>query len=291
MKIAPNAAFGISLKREPILSLLRDFLILTGIHSLCLTINKEISISLPDSLGEFCALLRQDPRMEACCNQCDSVAIAHVESSGEVYRYHCHAGLCEAIVPLFDGDLLLGYLMMGQVLDHEPTGHSWHHLRSRLDMPDDRVDALRSAYFRLPSMTEEQVEAAFRMLGRQASLILASEWVRARAMPLMNRLETHIQDNMSGSLMTHVLAEAMGMSSSRLSHLVKEQTGLTVTQCVLGIRMREAARLLQTSSLPIGVIASRTGWADPKYFSRMFQRWFGMAPRQYRTVVQSPATD
>ena len=49
------------------------------------------------------------------------------------------------------------------------------------------------------------------------------------------------------------------------------------------LRLREAARLLATTELPIKVIAGRVGYSSRSYFSRAFSKLYGMDPSQFRS--------
>ena len=49
-----------------------------------------------------------------------------------------------------------------------------------------------------------------------------------------------------------------------------------------GLRVREAARLLLTTTAGVGEIGRAVGWDDPYLFSRMFKRHTGVSPLRYR---------
>lgn len=52
-------------------------------------------------------------------------------------------------------------------------------------------------------------------------------------------------------------------------------------------KMKEAARFLNESSLSIRDVAARVGYDDPFYFDRLFRRFYGMTPRDYRRKLNS----
>jgi AraC-like DNA-binding protein len=61
------------------------------------------------------------------------------------------------------------------------------------------------------------------------------------------------------------------------------RSGSTLTQYIAGQRLHRAARLLLAAPhASITDIAFRCGFSDSSYFSRRFQEFFGMSPRQYR---------
>ena len=48
------------------------------------------------------------------------------------------------------------------------------------------------------------------------------------------------------------------------------------------VRLRRAARLLETTDLPVGVVAERVGYASRSYFSRAFKELHGTYPAGFR---------
>lgn len=78
------------------------------------------------------------------------------------------------------------------------------------------------------------------------------------------------------------IAHACGLSPSRLSHLFREQVGLTPIQYLEQQRIRRARELLTDTALSVAEIADMVGYESPFYFSRRFTAAAGRSPRQYR---------
>jgi AraC family transcriptional regulator of arabinose operon len=78
------------------------------------------------------------------------------------------------------------------------------------------------------------------------------------------------------------LAAAAGLSSSRFTHLFREQIGVPIGRAVRTLRLREAALLLAYSADPVGAIAARVGFSSIYYLSHVFRRAYGVSPRAYR---------
>lgn len=78
------------------------------------------------------------------------------------------------------------------------------------------------------------------------------------------------------------VAQACGLSVSRLAHLFREQIGLPPQQYLEELRLQRAAQLLRSTGLCIGEVAAETGYAGAFYFSSRFRKKFGQSPCQYR---------
>ncbi|MFC0213365.1 helix-turn-helix domain-containing protein [Paenibacillus chartarius] len=77
------------------------------------------------------------------------------------------------------------------------------------------------------------------------------------------------------------LAAAVGLSASRLSHLFKEQTGMSVLQALTEMRLRQAALLLEHSGRSATEVAYDVGFGDYRHFASLFRRRYGVSPRGY----------
>jgi AraC-like DNA-binding protein len=88
---------------------------------------------------------------------------------------------------------------------------------------------------------------------------------------------------------THSLAELAGVAKVSVAHyssLFRRQTGFSPIDFVIRLRVKHACRLLDTTTLSIGMVGDRTGYEDPYYFTRCFRRVMGLSPRAYRRVLK-----
>lgn len=78
------------------------------------------------------------------------------------------------------------------------------------------------------------------------------------------------------------LANACQISTSRLSHLFKDEVGIDVKHYRLDCRLQMAAGMLQSSEMPIKGIAYSAGYRHYSSFARAFKTHFGLSPGCYR---------
>ena len=96
------------------------------------------------------------------------------------------------------------------------------------------------------------------------------------------RAVEYLRDHMTESITIEQLADEVHLSPSRLSHLFKDQVGLTPIQYLQKQRIERACQLLRQTALPVGQIAEALGYESPFYFSLRFKKHTGQSPRAYR---------
>jgi AraC-like DNA-binding protein len=101
------------------------------------------------------------------------------------------------------------------------------------------------------------------------------------------RILDFLSENFHEPVTLEMLSEKIGLSTFRISHLVKEQTGKTVLQHIHQLRVKEAQRLLEQSDMSCTDIAYETGFGDQSYFIKQFRKWMGITPARYRRLCSS----
>lgn len=98
---------------------------------------------------------------------------------------------------------------------------------------------------------------------------------------VLNFLENHYEEDISLEL----LAEKLNMSATYLSGYIKEKTGHNFTEHLNQLRIRTAKQLLERPELTIKEIGERLGYRNSTSFIRMFKRWTGQPPGDYRKTL------
>ena len=106
----------------------------------------------------------------------------------------------------------------------------------------------------------------------------------------------HVVDNTIAFIIGH-FQEAIGLqeaavtvnvSESHLSRLFKETTGINFLQYLNAWRVNRAIELLQDPRLNIATISNHSGFPNPGYFAKIFRRFTGKTPSQYRDECTVP---
>ena len=88
------------------------------------------------------------------------------------------------------------------------------------------------------------------------------------------------------------IAGQIGTSESYLSRIFKQQLGISIIECVRRMRICSAATEMLRGEHRIKYLAEKHGFADPKYFSKVFRQVMGMSPSDYiQTHCRNQAAD
>ena len=100
---------------------------------------------------------------------------------------------------------------------------------------------------------------------------------------VMDWIEQHYKEEFS----LDRLASDLHMSPYHISHLFREEMGCTITDYITARRVQEACLLLSTTSLSIKEIGKKVGWKSDAYFSHIFKKSMGVAPKHYRISAKN----
>lgn len=83
------------------------------------------------------------------------------------------------------------------------------------------------------------------------------------------------------------VADSLGYSKNYLCHLFQKNIGMTYVQYLTRKRIDNAKQLLSRTTLPLADVASRCGFSDLPYFTRVFKREQNLTPAEYRKLQRT----
>ena len=95
---------------------------------------------------------------------------------------------------------------------------------------------------------------------------------------VMNYLNHHFAENIT----VDDVAAALFLNKDYIAHVFKEETGHSLMQYVISLRINQAKLLLSETNRSITDIAVACGYADFTYFSKQFKQHANMSPSRFR---------
>lgn len=94
----------------------------------------------------------------------------------------------------------------------------------------------------------------------------------------------YIQEHYNHNLKFEELAEKVGFNYAYFSTLFKKETGQTLTEYALQIRIQQAKNLLLDPEVSIMEVAEAVGYSDLKYFAKQFKKITNLSPKEYKKL-------
>jgi AraC-like DNA-binding protein len=99
----------------------------------------------------------------------------------------------------------------------------------------------------------------------------------------LGRILSYADEHFTEKVLLGDIAALIGVSLSYLSHWFKDRLGLPFQKYIELLRLREARRLLEQTSMHITDISFACGFSDCRYLNRVFVKQIGCTPREYRS--------
>jgi len=106
------------------------------------------------------------------------------------------------------------------------------------------------------------------------------------AIETKNEMLKYIQDNFNQELSHEKLHQLFYYHKNTINLFLKKATGMTLTNYVIELRMKHACELLTYSTLPISEISQKCGYHYETFFSRQFNKHFGVSPNEFRAGMK-----
>lgn len=104
---------------------------------------------------------------------------------------------------------------------------------------------------------------------------------------LSDRIAAYLSENLNKPFCAETLSREFFLSYKRMAAVFKKEKGVSMQQYHNSLRMSEAKRLLRSTLMSVGEIATELGYSDMLYFSRCFHKCTDYCPTEYRKLPQT----
>ena len=253
--------------------------------------------------NSFCMYVKSDKNlMQKCLNMKKKIFNRCLREGGWFYGV-CHAGAGEFIYPITYNDQLLGIINIGM---YDSISSENTQIINRM-CEGSELDGEKALELFKCNMKgnhdadrEKEMHSNFNFLCCYLGNCFDKLSVDYHAIKYLKRKHNssedfilshciqYIRSNYANSIDVPTLQAQCHCSESAINHMFKRRTGKGVKGYVNDIRINESKKLLSESNESISTIGSKVGFLDPDYFSRVFSKSTGIAPRLYRERFSKP---
>lgn len=264
-------------------ALLKDFYTITQIRITVFDETFRELAAYPEQIAPVCQLLRTDANARDECKKCDAHACETAARERTAYTYQCHAGLTESIVPLYMGNITIGYLLFGHVFAYDSHDEGWAVIRKRCKDYHVNMDALKSACYERPLISTDYIQSAAHILQAVASYLCLERMAIIGQKELPAQIDEYIMAHYTEEIDAQSICDHFKIGKTTLYEIANQNYGIGIAAHIRSLRIEKAKHLLTSQpKMNISEIAAACGFNDYNYFITMFKRLVGMPPKQYR---------
>lgn len=265
-------------------TLLRDFYALTRMRITVFDAQYHEILSYPEEIAPICRFIRSSSAADRACHQCDLTACKTAARTKKTYVYQCHAGLTEAVSPVFLGNIPVAYLLFGHLLSDRTHEEGWSAIQNACRPYHLDESAFHRLLIELPLTSEEKILSASHILQAVASYLCIDRMIMLREQDLPARIDDYIQHNYTKDIDTASLCRTFHIGKTTLYEIARQNYGMGIAEHIRSLRIEYAKRCLEEKpEMTIGEIAEQAGFSDYNYFITVFRKYVHKTPRQYRT--------
>ena len=230
----------------------------------------------------YCEIVQRELGGLRRCQEMDGDKQREAAKLRSYISYRCHAGLHEALAPVFVREQLVGYLMIGQfrTADDFPA-----ELRGAAD--ESTMRRLERAFDELPCFPPEKLAGVLGVFTTLIDYIAVRELAVLRGDVLRGEIDRYIDRHLTGGIMLPDMARKLGRSVSTISQFLRRNYNTGFKELLNEKRLARAESFWRAHpDATVAEAAAAAGFSDQFYFSRVFRRRRGISPGKFRDKLK-----
>ncbi|MBE6730025.1 MAG: helix-turn-helix domain-containing protein, partial [Ruminococcaceae bacterium] len=256
-------------------NLLSEFYTLTKIKTVFFDSRLNVISAVPFEECSFCDAFSKSEDGKKKCFYCTKDGLRRCFEKNSAIIYQCHAGLIEAVAPVRFHDVIVGYIMLGQVLrkkDREENADNMIKYAERY-----MGDNAKKYFDELICKSETEIHAAAKIMESCVCYILMHNIIDKGQDSIVFELGRFIEENPMEDLSVDSLCRRFNISRNALYKISKTYFGMPIAYYVRKKRLEYAKKLIEDGA-SVTIAAEQSGFYDYGYFGKIFKNYFGKTP-------------
>jgi len=268
--------------KKELLQLAKNFYHITNTLISIYDAQKNLICTYPENMCEFCTEIRKNEALTRKCIENDEIAFKVCETTRQTHIYHCHMGLIEVATPIIYNNVILGYMLFGQITDHQDKTALLTNIENAVQNYHADYDTLVAGLLQIRCRTDEYIQSIAQLLEMCANYIWLNSIISIRREGIAMSIDLYIKEHFKDDLSVSALCRQFNMGRSTLYEISRNNFGCSINEYVQHCRNEYAKDLLRNRDMTISEIAEAVGIKDVNYFIRFFKKRNGCTPKVYQ---------
>lgn len=236
----------------------------------------------PEEYSPFCEMINRRPEIHKKCTQNVKELCERCHRENRLLTFTCHAGLTEAVAPLYENNIAIGYIMFGQITDIKSKTEFAEKVRYSCRNYGLDPDELNEKIKTVSHKNKGQIEAVSEIINALTSYIYLMRIVSMKKEETVASVVDYIESNLSEDLSVATICEKFGLSKTVLYEITGSVMPGGIAKYIRERRIETAKQLIAETDRSIEEISGIVGFLDSNYFRRLFKQMTGMSANAYR---------
>lgn len=98
----------------------------------------------------------------------------------------------------------------------------------------------------------------------------------------VKKIMTYLREHYNEDITLNIISENVFLNPTYISRLIKKELGKNYSEILMELRIEHAVELLRTTEMYVYDIAEKVGYANLKYFYKVFRKITGKSPNDFR---------
>lgn len=226
----------------------------------------------------YCKAIQNTDSGKQACLCSDADLLKRCQQSKKMEMHMCHAGLIDISVPILYNDVIIGYIIFGQMKTDAPFSAVEDYLLN-LGLSAEKM---KQYYQEISILDTDRIQSISHIAQILVKHILLENMLIPNWDEDIQRALHYIHANLCTPLTIQGISKNANLSKSVLYRRFHGCFGCTVSQYINKQRIAKAKELLKQGNLSVEDVSQQAGFSDHAYFSRVFKKEVGLSPMKYK---------
>ncbi len=262
--------------------LIQSFYELTKIRLVIYDDALRIVFAYPEQISSFCEMMNQHPVTQQKCYESAKILCEKCKKEKRLVSHTCHAGLTDVVAPLYENDVVIGYIMFGQITNIENRKLFVEQATSLCKDYPLYSEELYNSLLLIPYKSDTQIAAVSEIVNTFTAYLYFEHIVSLKKEDTLTMILHYISQNLESNLSVDAICDAFSMPKSSLYKMTESSMPNGIAKYIKHKRIEKAKELLADTKLSVEEISGRVGFWDSDYFRRVFKQFTGLSASVYR---------
>jgi len=226
----------------------------------------------------FCKFIQESNIDTDECQKSDSILMKKCHKSRKIEQHICHAGLLDTAVPIIYDDVIIAYIIIGQMRNDT----DFDEIYNKISHYNLDYEELKSEYEKLPYCNNEKTKSIANIALMLTEYILLKDLLKPKYDILLENAQKFIEENIASEFTTKDICDKLGVSKNVLYKVFRNNLECTVGEYISEKRIEKAKELLMKTDLSLQTVSEKIGINNYTYFCKLFKKKTGVSPLKFK---------